>query len=116
MLGDEQQLRQLFQDLVGNAITFVPDDRAPEVRVTAERAGTAWRSGIADNGIGLDPAQADRIFRMFRRLHTRDDHPGIGLAIAKQVVERHGGEIRAEPGERGGTVFAFTLPGAGRAS
>jgi PAS domain S-box-containing protein len=118
VLGDEQQLGQLFQNLVGNAIKFVPDDRAPEVRVTAERAGTTWRFGIADNGIGLDPAHADRIFRMFQRLHTPDDYPGtgIGLAIAKKVVERHGGEIWAEPREGGGTVFAFTLPDVGRAT
>jgi len=118
VLGDEQQLGQLFQNLVGNAIKFVPDDRAPEVRITAERAGTAWRFGIADNGIGLDPTHADRIFRMFQRLHTRDDYPGtgIGLAIAKKVVERHGGEIWVEQGEDGGTVFAFTLPDAGRAT
>jgi len=118
VLGDEQQLGQLFQNLVGNAIKFVPDDRVPEVRFTAERDGLVWRFRIADNGIGLDPAHADRIFRMFQRLHTRDDYPGtgIGLAIAKKVVERHGGEIWAEPREGGGTVFGFTLPDAGRAT
>jgi PAS domain S-box-containing protein len=117
VLGDEQQIGQLFQNLIGNAIKFVPEDRMPEVHVTAERDGHAWRFGIADNGIGLDPAHADRIFRMFQRLHTRDDYPGtgIGLAIAKKVVERHGGDIWAGPREGGGTTFWFTLPDAGKA-
>ena len=117
VLGDEQQLGQLFQNLIGNAIKFVPEDRVAEVRISAERAAHAWRFGIADNGIGLDPAHADRIFRMFQRLHTRDDYPGtgIGLAIAKKVVERHGGEIWAQPHAAGGSEFGFTLPGTGTA-
>jgi signal transduction histidine kinase len=114
VLGDRQQLGQLFQNLIGNAVKFVPEDRGPVVDVSAERDGALWRFAVADNGIGLDPAHADRIFRMFQRLHTRDDYPGtgIGLAIAKKVVERHGGEIWAEPRPEGGTRFCFTLPAA----
>jgi PAS domain S-box-containing protein len=112
VLGDRQQLGQLFQNLIGNAVKFVPDDRAPAIDVSAERDGAMWRFSICDNGIGLDAAHAERIFRMFQRLHTRDDYPGtgIGLAIAKKVVERHGGTIWAEPRPEGGSCFSFTLP------
>jgi PAS domain S-box-containing protein len=114
VLGDRQQLGQLFQNLIGNAVKFVPEDRMPEIEVGAERDGDRWRFHISDNGIGLDPAHAERIFRMFQRLHTRDDYPGtgIGLAIAKKVVERHGGTIWAEPRPGGGCRFSFTLPAA----
>jgi PAS domain S-box-containing protein len=110
--GDRQQLGQLFQNLIGNAVKFVPEERDPVVDVTAERDGAFWRFSIADNGIGLEPGHAERIFRMFQRLHTREDYPGtgIGLAIAKKVVERHGGTIWAEPRPEGGSRFSFTLP------
>jgi PAS domain S-box-containing protein len=115
VLGDEQQLGQLFQNLIGNAVKFVPEDRTPVVEVTAERDGARWRFTVADNGIGLEPAHAERIFRMFQRLHTRESYPGtgIGLAIAKKVVERHGGTIWAAPRPEGGSVFHFTLAAAG---
>ncbi len=114
--GDAYALGQLFQNLIGNAIKFVPEDREPHVEVTAEPEpeAPAWRFTIADNGIGIDPRHAERIFRMFQRLHGRDEFPGtgIGLAIAKKVVERHGGEIWTEPRDDGGTRFCFTLPEA----
>jgi PAS domain S-box-containing protein len=112
VLGDPHQLGQLFQNLLGNAVKFVPDDRMPEIEVTAEREGDRWRFEVSDNGIGMEPTHAERIFRMFQRLHTRDEYPGtgIGLAIAKKVVERHGGTIWAEPRPEGGTRFRFTLP------
>jgi PAS domain S-box-containing protein len=110
--GDEQQLGQLFQNLIGNAVKFVPEDRMPEVAVSAARDGARWRFSVEDNGIGIDAAHADRIFRMFQRLHSRDEYrgTGIGLAIAKKVVERHGGTIWAEPRPEGGSRFCFTLP------
>ena len=113
-MGDAQQLGQLFQNLIGNACKFVPADRTPRVTVSAERDGAQWRFTVADNGIGLDAAHAERIFRMFQRLHSRDEYPGtgIGLAIAKKVVERHGGTIWAEPGPDGGARFCFTLQAA----
>lgn len=111
--GAPHQLGQLFQNLIGNAVKFVPADRRPELTVSAERQGTAWRFTVADNGVGLEPAHAERIFRMFQRLHTRDEYPGtgIGLAIAKKVVERHGGRIWAQAAPGRGSCFHFTLPG-----
>ena len=82
--------------------------------MSAVRDGARWRFAIADNGIGMEPAHAERIFRMFQRLHSRDEYPGtgIGLAIAKKVVERHGGAIWAESRPEGGSRFCFTLPAA----
>ena len=84
------------------------------MEVSAEHAAGAWSFAVADNGIGIDPAQAERIFRMFHRLHGRDEYggTGIGLAISKRVVERLGGRIWCEPRPDGGTVFRFTVPGS----
>ena len=82
--------------------------------MSAEPAGAGWVFTVADNGIGFDEAHAERIFRMFQRLHGRDEYPGtgVGLAIARKVVERHGGRIWAEPRPDGGARFRFELPGA----
>ncbi|WP_306052299.1 ATP-binding protein [Natronococcus wangiae] len=109
--GDVSQLRQLFQNLLGNAITYSGDE-PPRVYVTAQQRGEEWRISVRDEGVGIDPADADRIFEMFQRLHDHDEESGtgIGLALCKRIVERHGGEIRvdSEPGE--GSTFSFTLP------
>ncbi len=109
--GDGTQLVQLFQNLVGNAVKF-RGDRTPEVRVEAERRGAVYRFIVRDNGIGIDPQYADRLFVPFQRLHGTREYPGtgIGLAICKKIVERHGGEIgvESEPGQ--GATFWFTLP------
>ena len=111
--GDEGQLRQLFQNLIGNGIKFRADD-PPRVEVTAERddGDAAWRFSVADNGIGIDPRHAERIFTVFKRLHTRDKYPGsgIGLSICKRIVERHQGRIWVEQSELGGSRFCFTIP------
>ncbi|WP_232702993.1 PAS domain S-box protein [Halobacterium wangiae] len=111
VVGDASQLRQLFQNLLSNAIEYSGDD-PPRVDVSAERHGDVWRISVQDEGIGIDPAEQDRIFEVFQRLHTHDEHPGtgIGLALCKRIVERHGGDIwvAAEPGE--GSTFTFELP------
>ncbi len=109
--ADEPQLVQLLQNLIANAIKF-RGARAPEVAVSAERCNDGeWTFAVEDNGIGIEAQYFDRIFTMFQRLHGRDEYPGsgMGLAICKKIVQRHGGRIwlRSTPGE--GTTFFFTL-------
>jgi light-regulated signal transduction histidine kinase (bacteriophytochrome) len=109
--ADATQLVQLFQNLIANAIKF-RSELPPEILITAERQDLFWVFCVRDNGIGLDPEFADRIFTIFQRLHSRKDYPGtgIGLAICKRIVERHGGSIwvKSAPGE--GSAFCFSLP------
>jgi PAS domain S-box-containing protein len=109
--GDTVQLGQLLQNLVGNAVKFRGRE-PPRVHVGAERQGREWVVSVRDNGIGIAPEYAQRIFVIFQRLHTRDRYPGtgIGLAICKKIVERHGGRIWVEPAPEGGSIFRFTLP------
>jgi PAS domain S-box-containing protein len=102
-------LRQVFQNLIGNAIRFADED-APHVRVSATSRRARWRIDVEDNGGGVDPAQTERIFEMFQRLHGRDvPGTGIGLAIAKRIVERHDGRIWVDPAPDGGSIFRFTI-------
>ena len=110
VLGDRVQLTQLFQNLISNAVKFNATDR-PRVTVSASRSGTMWEFAVADNGIGIDPAHFDRIFQVFQRLHTRDTYEGtgIGLAVCRKIVERHGGAIWPESAKGQGTTFRFTL-------
>jgi light-regulated signal transduction histidine kinase (bacteriophytochrome) len=112
--GDEGQLLQLFQNLIGNAIKF-RGEAPPRVQVRAEPLASGWRFEVIDNGIGLDLRFADRIFMMFQRLHElgRYDGSGIGLAIAKRIVERHGGTIGVDSAPGHGATFFFTLPKTG---
>ncbi|SDK71188.1 PAS domain S-box protein [Natronorubrum texcoconense] len=111
--GDGDQLRQVFQNLLSNAIEYSGDE-PPAIDISAERAGPQWRIDVSDEGIGIDPDETGRIFEVFQRLHSRDEHPGtgIGLALCQRIVERHGGEILvdSEPGE--GSTFTITLPAA----
>jgi PAS domain S-box-containing protein len=112
--ADGGQLFQLFQNLIGNAIKF-RDHRSPEVHVGAERADKGWLFAVKDNGIGIDPQYGERIFLIFQRLHTMDQYPGtgIGLAICKKIVERHGGKIWVESKAGEGATFKFLLPDPG---
>ncbi len=109
---DGSQLALLFQNLIGNAIKFC-GDRAPEIDIGATSDGNGfWIISVHDNGIGIDPKYFERIFGIFQRLHTRDEYPGtgIGLAICKKIVERHGGRIWPESAPGAGATFHFTLP------
>ena len=108
--ADPTQLAQLFQNLIANAVKF-RRKTPPRVHISADKNGKYWRFGVADNGIGIDEQYRDRIFVIFQRLHTRSEYQGsgIGLAICKRIVERHGGRIwfDSKPGK--GTTFYFTL-------
>jgi PAS domain S-box-containing protein len=109
--ADAGLLVQVFQNLLSNALKF-SNDRPPRVQVSAEHEDGGWTFAVADNGIGIDPADGERIFGMFTRLHGREEHggTGIGLATSKRVIERLGGRIWCEPRPGGGTVFRFTVP------
>jgi light-regulated signal transduction histidine kinase (bacteriophytochrome) len=117
--ADPTQLMQLLQNLIGNALKFGSSE-PPRVHVSARETfevsetSKVWEFSVRDNGIGIDPQYHDRIFGVFQRLHTRTEYPGtgIGLAICKKIVERHGGRIWVESQLGHGATFYFTLPAA----
>ncbi len=111
VMGDEGQLVQLFQNLIGNAIKFCREDM-PIVQISAVQKDSEWLFAVRDNGIGIEPEYAERIFIIFQRLHSRRDYAGtgIGLAICKRIVERHGGRIWVESQLGEGATFYFTFP------
>jgi light-regulated signal transduction histidine kinase (bacteriophytochrome) len=110
-IADTNQIAQVLQNLIGNAIKFRRPGETPEIRVSAETHEREMLVSVADNGIGIEPQYAERIFVIFQRLHLRNEYPGtgIGLSICRKVVERHGGRIWVDGTERGAT-FRFTLP------
>ena len=111
IIADESQMTQLFQNMIGNALKFRGEE-APRVEISAVRKGDDWIFSVRDNGIGIDPQYKDRIFEIFQRLHTCEEYPGtgIGLAIAKKIVERHQGHIWVDSQPGKGSTFNFTLP------
>lgn len=109
--ADRIQMLQLFQNLIGNALKF-RSARPPHVQVSAVGDGPHWRFEVSDNGIGIDEPFRERVFGMFQRLHGGNRYPGsgIGLALCRRIVERHGGQIHAESSPEGGTRIVFLLP------
>lgn len=112
VLADETQLQQLLQNLIGNGIKFRRPDEPLRIALRARELPHFWEFTVEDNGIGIEKQYTDRIFQMFQRLHSRGHYEGngIGLAIAKKIVERHGGAIYLESTPGKGTLFHFTLP------
>ena len=110
--GDDVQLTELLQNLIANAIKFHRADEPPRIHVSAEQQHGEWVFSVKDNGIGIESRHVDRLFKVFSRLHAPDEYPGtgIGLAVCKRIVERHGGRIwvESEPGK--GSTFYFTIP------
>jgi signal transduction histidine kinase len=108
--GDRVQLTELFENLIANAMKF-RSSKTPLIHIGVEGDSQRWRFSIRDNGIGMEPRFAKRIFQPFRRLHTREEYAGsgMGLAICRRIVERHGGTIWTEAEPRAGATFYFTL-------
>lgn len=108
---DHAQILQLFQNLINNAIKF-RREKPPKIHISAKKIEKEWLFSIKDNGIGIDPKYFDGIFKIFQRLHTRDEYPGsgIGLAVCKRIVQRYGGQIWVKSELGKGSTFFFTIP------
>jgi PAS domain S-box-containing protein len=109
----ETEFRQLIQNLVGNALKFIRKGTSPEISITAVRMNGEYRFSVKDNGIGIDPVHADRIFEIFQRLHLNEEEyegKGVGLAYCRKIVNMHGGEIWVESSPGAGSIFYFTIP------
>jgi light-regulated signal transduction histidine kinase (bacteriophytochrome) len=111
VMGDETQLGQLLQNLIGNGLKY-RNSKRPVIHIGARQDGACWLFSVTDNGIGIDPQYTEKIFVIFQRLHTREEYEGtgIGLAVCKKIVERHGGKIWVDSAMGHGSTFYFTLP------
>jgi signal transduction histidine kinase len=107
--GDPRQLRRVLQNLVGNALKF-RGEAPPRVELSALRDSHEWVVTVRDNGVGVDPDQASRIFEMFSRANSEAEGVGIGLAVCRRIIEAHGGRIWVEAADGGGSAFRFTMP------
>jgi chemotaxis family two-component system sensor kinase Cph1 len=114
VLGDHVQLVQVMQNLIGNSIKYRSAD-APRIHVSAESREDDHVIEVRDNGIGIDPAYSDGVFKLFKRLHARQEYSGngVGLAICRKIVQRHGGRIWVESGVGQGATFYFTIASTG---
>ncbi|MFI1018946.1 ATP-binding protein [Streptomyces sp. NPDC020965] len=112
VVGDSTQMNMLWQNLISNALKFRSPDRAPDIRIAVREQGDIWEFSVTDNGIGISPDFADKVFVIFQRLHTKDAYPGngIGLAMCKKIVEFHGGVIGLDDSHGPGARITFTLP------
>jgi PAS domain S-box-containing protein len=110
--ADQEQITKMFQNLIANAIKFHKPGVAPNIHISVKEDKDNWIFSVSDNGIGIDPQYAERIFKIFQRLHTRDEYPGtgIGLAICKRIAEQHRGTIWVESVPGSGSTFYFTIP------
>jgi signal transduction histidine kinase len=108
--GDPRQLRRVLQNLVGNALKFRSSEAPPRVELSALRDSHEWVVTVRDNGVGVDPDQASRIFEMFSRANSEAEGVGIGLAVCRRIIEAHGGRIWVEAADGGGSAFRFTMP------
>ena len=108
---DSSAIVQLFQNLIANALKFRREDAVPRVGISSRRVEGSWEISVKDNGIGISPEHHTKIFEMFERLHPRERYggTGIGLAVCRKIVERHGGRIWVESTPGRGSVFRFTL-------
>jgi signal transduction histidine kinase len=110
-VGDPSLLKQVYANLVGNALKYSRDRAAPKIEIFAEETSQGPRYFVKDDGIGFDVRQRERLFRVFSRLHDPEkfEGSGVGLAIVASIVQRHGGRVAADSGPEGGATFSFTL-------
>jgi len=112
ILGDERQMEQLFQNLIQNSIKFRRNGIPPQIHISSKKQDKEWVFSVSDNGIGIDSQYFDKIFIIFQRLHLRDEYPGsgLGLALCRKIISRHGGKIWVESKLGKGSTFYFTIP------
>ncbi len=112
MWADRGQVSQILQNLVGNGLKFRREGVLPRIEVSAQAGEDLWQISVSDNGIGIEPGYFERIFIIFQRLHAKEQYAGsgIGLAIVKKIIERHGGQLWLESSSGQGSTFHFTLP------